>query len=287
MMSRAKSRAAISVFLFVFLIAVPAHAENLKIICSMFPQYDFAKNIAGDKAEVELLIKPGLDPHDFEPSPLDVKNLSDADIFIYTGVLMEPWTERILNVINNKTLVIDASHGVNLINNDPHIWLNLLNAVSMINNILEGMCRKDLLNAEFYKSSAERYIKMLTGLDDEFKEAVKNAKNDTLVFGGAFACSYFFDKYKLKYVSAYDGENEPGMARILDVIKYINKNKIKYIFYDELEPAEIAKSIAEQTGAELIIFYSLHGVTDKDFNDGVKFYDLMRRNLDNIRLALN
>lgn len=278
-------------FILFLLISAPAYAENLKIICSLFPQYDFAKNIAGDFANVELLIKPGLEPHDFEPSPLDIKKLSEADIFIFTGVYMEPWTERILNIINNninkKTLVIDASRGVKIINKDPHIWLNLLNAAKMAENISRGICERDFKNAEFYNLNAENYIKKLLELDKNFDEIIKNSESGALVFAAPFAYAYFIDRYKLNYISAYDGENEPGMARIFDVINYVKQNKVKYIFYDELEPDLIAKSIAAQTGAELLLFNSAHNIAYKDFQAGLSFYEIMRKNLDALKLALN
>ena len=262
-----------------------AQAEKLKIICSMYPVYDFALNIAGDKADIELLIKPGTEPHDFEPSPRDIKNLNQADIFIFSGLNMESWAEKISAVLNKNILIVDASQNIKLINNDPHVWLDLLNAAKMCGNILNALCVKDFNNAESYKLNADNYINKLLEIDRNFESL--NNNNKILAIGGPFAYRYFFERYKnLNYISAYDGESEPGAAKIAGVIKFVKENNIKYIFYDALESDLIAKSIASQTGAGLLLLNSAHNISLKDFEDKLSFYEIMRNNLENIKLAV-
>ncbi|MBR0220867.1 MAG: zinc ABC transporter substrate-binding protein [Synergistaceae bacterium] len=261
-----------------------AYAERLKIICSMYPVYDLALNIAGGNADVELLIKPGTEPHDFEPSPRDIKNLNQADIFIFSGLNMESWAEKISAVLNKNILIVDASQNIKLINNDPHVWLDLLNAAKMCGNILNALCVKDFNNAESYKLNADNYINKLLELDKNFESLINNK---VLAIGGPFAYRYFFERYKnFNYISAYDGESEPGFAQIAGVIKFVKENNIKYIFYDALESDVIAKSIASQTGAELLLLNSAHNISLKDFEDKLSFYEIMRNNLENIKLAV-
>ena len=295
MIAKLRARAAISlgakfllIFILIILFCSAAHAEKLKVICSMYPVYDFALNIAGENANIELLIKPGTEPHDFEPSPLDIKNLNEADVFIFTGLDMEVWAKKILDILNKKKiLVIDASENINIINHDPHVWLNLQNAIKMCENILVGFCDRDLEHAASYKLNANNYINKLLALDKNFEDLINNNKNKTLVFGGIFAYRYFFERYKnLNYVSAYDGEAEPSMAQVASVIKYIKANNIKYIFYDALESDVIAKSIAAQTGAELLLFHSAHSISLEDFNNKLSFYNIMLANLENIKNIL-
>ena len=294
MTAKLRARAAINftlkffALLLILIFCSAAHAEKLKIICSMYPVYDFALNIAGENADVELLIKPGTEPHDFEPSPLDIKNLNEADVFIFTGLDMEVWAQKILAILNKKKIVIiDASENINIINHDPHVWLDLRNAAKMCGNILAGLCSKDLANAASYKLNADNYINKLLALDKNFEDLISNNKNKTLVFGGVFAYRYFFERCKdLNYVSAYEVESEPSMARVASVIKYIKANNIKYIFYDALESDLIAKSIAAQTGAELLLFHSAHNISLEDFNNKLSFYNIMLANLKNIKAVL-
>lgn len=233
-----------------------AHA-GLKISCSMFPVYDFARAITKNSADVKLIMKPGTEPHEFEPSPFDVKALNDSDVFIFTGRLMEQWAEKISGTLND-TVIVDASENIALTDNDPHVWLDLALAQKMIRNICEKLCNADKENSDAYIHNAEEYCKKLAELDEKFTAL---PKNKTLIFAGEFSCGYFVRRYGFDYVSAYDGENEPGIKRMAELMNHINNNHAKYILSD-LPVSRITNSISGQTNTKILTFSTAHNVQD-------------------------
>lgn len=265
------------IFLAIFSFTASAAYANISVICSLFPVYDFAREVSGNLAEVKLLLKPGVEPHEYDPSPMDIKALNDSDVFIFTGTNMEHWAERISGNLTNTT-IIDASEGIGLVNGDPHIWLDLSLAQRMVQNISRGLCRAYPEHAEEYTHNAEIYCSRLEELDGKFAEL-----SGTIVFAGEFSCGYFVRRYGLDYVSAYDGENEPSIRRLAEVLKYIREHKTKYIFAEPFGISSITRSISSQTGTEILIFDSAHIVSD----DSKTFLGIMSDNYTSITRALN
>lgn len=289
--------------------------EKIKIIATLFPQYDFAKQIGGDKVEVSLLLTPGTETHTYEPTPQDIINVNKADLYIYTGKYMEPWSDKIANSITSDTEVLDASKNINLINEeqfeeehnttdineeehdnshhheyDPHIWLNPQNAIGMVKNIEKELCSIDPQNKEYYQKNAENYIKQLTNLDNEIETTIKESKKNKIAFGGTFAYAYFIQRYNLQYVSAYDscGENsEPSVTKVKEVIDYMKENNINVIFYQELSAGKIADTISKETGATKLVFHTIHNASQEEINNGETYISLMQKNLQNLKQALS
>ena len=284
--------------------------NKIKVTASLFPQYDFAKQIAKDKAEVTLLLPPGTESHTFDPSPIDILNISNSDIFLYTGEEMEPWASKIINSIENNDLTIcDVSSGIDLKktidndehddheheehhthNYDPHIWLDPTLAVKMVDNITSSFCSKDPSNSEFYKNNAESYKNDLLNLDNKFKTMIDSSKRKSIVFAGRFAHLYFIERYGLKYISAFDScstESEPSVKKISDIVNFINKNHIPVIYYEEFSEPKIANSISEQTGTQSLKFSTLHNVTREQLENNSTYIDLMLENFENLRQGLN
>ena len=258
---------------------ITSQAEaRLKISCSMFPVYDFARAVAGDLAEVTLILKPGTEPHEFEPSPRDIKALNDSDVFVFTGKLMEQWADRLSSTLVS-TRIIDASDGITIIDNDPHIWLDLSLAQRMIQNIAQGLCLADSEHSETYTRNAEEYCSRLADLDSRFQALPKTR---TLVFAGEFACGYFVRRYGLNYVSAYDGENEPGIKRMADILKHIRENRTRYILSDT-PITRITQSISEQAGTEILTFSTAHNIQDLSQT----FLEIMADNFSNTAKVLH
>ncbi|MBR3153163.1 MAG: zinc ABC transporter substrate-binding protein [Clostridia bacterium] len=173
---------------------------------------------------------------------------------------------------------------------DAHIWLDPTISIQMVNNIEKEIAKYDSKNASYYSSNTDTYINELEALDNDFYNVVLNGKTKKIAFGGPFAYAYFIERYGLDFISAYDscGENgEPSVFKLKEVIDYINNNKLHVIFYKELSSGSIAKTISEETGAEMLEFNSLHTVTDKELEDNVSYIEIMRKNLDNLKKALN
>lgn len=296
------------VFLLIPMVACASKGSDngkLKIVVSLFPHYDFARQIVGDKAEVTLLLPPGTESHTYDPSTIDIYNITNSDIFIYTGENMEAWAERVISSLDeNGPTIVDVSNKIELLKNeehshndeehehvyDPHIWLNPLYAGKMVDTILDAVCKADPDNAEYYKANAQNYRKELVKLDSDIANAIKIANGDTLVFGGRFAYIYFFERYGLNYKTAYktcSTETEPSLTTIYEISQYIKDNGISYVFKEELSEGKVANSISEQTGAEVLTFSTAHNVTKSEFDSGITYIDIMRSNLEAIKKALD
>lgn len=290
--------------------------DKIQIVATLFPQYDFAKHIVGDKAEVKLLLNSGIETHNYEPTAKDmITILDDGDVFLYTGTMLEPWTESIIkNLEETDCKIVDISQNINLITiedfeekhlnseiineehgheehkheeiYDEHIWLSPTNAIIMIDNILENICNIDSENADYYKENAKEYKKQILEIDNEYKNLVQTATRQEIAVGGEFAYSYLVEEYGINFVSVYNncGEGEdPSIAKVKSVIDYINNHKIPVVYYEELSEGTVAKMIAEETEAEPLVLYSIHnGDTQKD-----TYVSLMEKNLENLRKGLN
>jgi len=290
---------------------------KIKIIATLFPQYDFAKQIVGDKANVELLLPPGVDSHSFDPTPSDIVDINKSDMFVYTGEYMEVWAENLISGMESKNVkIVDVSAGISLTKEadehhhddaeehqedaeeheehhheyDPHIWTNPQFAKIMVDNILAGICEVDSENADFYKQNAEKYKAELDRIDSEFESIVSSSKHKEIFFGGKFAMYYFAERYGLEWVAAFDScstETEPSAKVVAQMISEMNEKDIKVIFYEELIDPKAAKTIAEETGAKPLLLHSCHNVSKDDFKKGVTYISLMEQNIINLREGLN
>ncbi len=277
--------------------------KKLSIVATLFPLYDFAKNIGGEHAEASLLLPPGVEPHGFEPKPEDIIRINKADIFIYTGKYMEPWAEKILKGTDNKSLVvIDSSKGINFIEEtdglshsehahdmDPHIWLDFENAQKMIDNMLEGFIAADPANEFAYRKNAENYKSILRELDNKFREGLASCKTRYFIHGGHYAFGYMARRYGLNYISAYHGfspDAEPSARRLAELIRKIKKHDAMHVFYEELISPRVAEVIAKETGAEILKLHAAHNLTKEEWERGVAFIGLMEQNLVNLKAGL-
>lgn len=286
--------------------------NKIKVTASLFPQYDFARQIAGDKAEISLLLPPGSESHTYDPSPADILKISSSDVFLYTGKEMEPWADQIISSVQNDKLIIaDVSSGIDLIesghhshhhgehnhlehehehNLDPHIWLDLTLAAKMVDNIASAFCEKAPQNSSYYKNNAENLKQKLLELDADFNDMISASKRKSIVFAGRFAHLYFIKRYGLDYISAFDScstEAEPSVKKVAKILDFIEKNDIPAVYYEEFSEPKIANSIAEQTGVKTLKFSTLHNVTKEQLESGITFVELMRENLENLRQGLN
>ncbi len=284
------------------------HDGKLQISATLFPQYDFTKAIAGDKAEVTLLLPAGVDSHSYEPTPADIIKINNSDMFIYTGEYFESWADDIISDIDKeKTDIIDVSEGIELIENseeehnheeeehhhhgeyDPHIWTSPIKAMEMVDNITTALCEADLENTDYYTKNAENYKKQLAELDTQFKNIVENGNRNKIYFGGKFALYYFAKEYNLEYVSAFDscsGETEPSAKVMSEIISGIEEDNVPVIYYEEIAEPTVANMIAEETGATPMLLHSCHNVTPEELKEGVSYIDLMKQNVINLKAGL-
>lgn len=272
---------------------------KIVIVATLFPQYDFARIIAGDKAQVEMLLPPGIDSHSFDPSMKDVEKISDADLFIYTGEVMENWALPFAENAPESCIILDVSKNISPIcldgdhkhsedehthemNVDPHVWTSPENAKIIVADILDALVSLDPENEEYYRENARNYIESLSALDADIRECVENSRLDTLYFGGEFAFRYFAESFGLSYVTLYDScseSAEPDPRTVTYMVDEMNEKQVKVILYPELSDDRSARGIAEDTGAHTAVFHSCHNLSKNDFDSGKSYISIMYENL--------
>ncbi len=282
-------------------------SDKLKIVTTLFPQYDFAKQITGDNAEITLLLTPGSESHSYEPTPKDVAKIQQADLFLYIGGQSEIWTEEVLESASNSNLktvrlmdyvdTIEQKHEhedehshENEMNVDEHIFTSLKNSQILLNEICNAICEKDSKNSELYKKNAEAYSEKLAELDSKFTELTDNAKTKTVIFGDRFPMIYFANDYGLDCHAAFSGcssETEASSATMSSLIDKIKSESIPVIFYIEFSSQIIADKLSDATGAKTLLFHSCHNISKEDLENNVSFVDLMKQNYQNLSEALN
>jgi zinc transport system substrate-binding protein len=275
--------------------------RKIRVVTTLFPLYDFARNIGRDKAEVSLLLPPGVEPHSFEPKPSNVVTINEADVFIYTGKFMEPWAENIIKGLSNKNLiVVDASRGTKMVPGvfrdqdepagslDPHIWLDFDNAGVMVRNIAQAMEEKDPADKSFFQQNAEGYDRRLTELDSEFRASLSNCQDREIVYAGHYAFGYMTRRYGLKYMAAQgvSPDAEPTANDLVALIEQVKKDNLKYIFYEELTSPKIAETIANETHTQMLLLNAAHNVSKAQFDEGVSFLDILKTDLANLKTGL-
>ncbi len=285
--------------------SVETKSEKLSVVCTLFPQYDFVREIAGDKADVTLLLTPGTDSHSYDPSPVDMVKINECDLFIYTGELMESWAANIISSLGEKVSVLSLSEPVKLETHsltysshleenhdhsaDPHIWTSPVNSMDIVEKITDRLCEIDSKNASLYKTNEERYLKELKALDGEIRAITDAAENKTVVMCDRFAMLYFCEEYGLDYIAAFDSctsNTEPSPAVIVKITNEVEQKNIPAVFCAELSNRKVADAVAQRTGVQVLELHSCHNLSADDFNAGENYISLMKRNAENLKTAL-
>lgn len=290
---------------------MPAHdPDRLTVVATLFPQYDFARNIAGERADVTLLLDFGVDAHSYDPTPADIITVARADLFIYTGDGMELWAKKLLaspdiaRAIEGGSLtVLDLSQHVELVclhghdhsdhdhdhgEYDPHIWTSLGNADAMCAAIADALAVVDADGAAAYAESLAAYREKLSALRAEY--AALTPARDTCYFGGSFAFAYLFDELGLHHKSVFEGcasHAEATAADIADIVDSMRQSLAKHVFYDTPSEEKTARVIAGLTVAEPIRLHAIHNISKAEFDAGEDYLSLMRQNLATLRKALS
>ncbi len=294
--------------------------NKLQIVVTSFPQYDFARAVAKDEADISMLIKPGVESHSYEPTPEDIQKIENSDLFIYTGGENDEWVEGILDSLDtSKTKLVKLEDCVTLIEEDEtvglegvsthshddyedsdhehsseieydeHVWTSPKNAIKIIEKIESVLCELDEEKQETYKKNAEEYISEINDIDAQIRNIVKHAKRKTLVFGDRFPFKYFVEEYGLDYKAAFPGcsdEMEPSADTISYLINFIKKENIPVVLHVELSNEKVANTLAEETNTKTMCLNAVHNVSQQDFEKRVTYVSLMRENIKTLKVAL-
>lgn len=283
---------------------------KLKIISTVFPPYDLARQIAGDNAEISILLPPGSEIHNYEPSAKDMIAIRNCDIFLYIGGENEQWAEKLINSTDTENVTAvklidyvpalsededehDHDHDHDHEHEhetDEHIWTSPKNAQLMLSAVYDAICKVDPSDKQIYTKNKDAYAKQLSDLDNAYRSAVDNAKNKTIVLADKFPFRYLAHEYGLEFSAAFaacSDESEPGVSTMIKLTKTIKENNIPAVYYLEFSSTKIADTLCDETGATKLMLHSCHNVSKQDIENNVNYVDLMKQNLENLKLTLN
>ncbi len=292
-----------------------AESDNGKInvVATIFPEYDCLRQIGGEHINLTMLLTPGAESHSFEPTPQDIKDVDNSDMFVYVGGDSDAWVESILDSIDtDNTKIVTLMDCVDLVEEemvegmtpeeeeeeeteeeteyDEHVWTSPKNTMLIVQKLCDSLCEIDPDNAGDYQKNTKDYIGQLVELDQKFKDVVDNAKRTEIIVGDRFPFRYFVDTYGLTYYAAFPGcstDTEANASTIAFLTDKVKMDKIPVVFHIELSNEKICDSICEETGAKSELLNAVHNISKDDFESGVTYMDLMEHNLEVLKEALN
>ena len=277
--------------------------DNITIISTSFPGYDFVRAITKDSnIEVKMLIKPGVEIHHFEPTPKDIINIESSNLFVYVGGDSDEWVSNLLKDMNkDKTVKLmdlvdltneelkEGMEGDNEVEYDEHVWTSPINVIKIINKLKDEIISIDSINKKLYEKNANEYIKELYNIDSEIRNIVAMSNRKEIIFGDRFPIKYFTDEYNIDYYAAFKGcshETEASAKTIAFLINKVKEDDIPVIFKVELSNGKIANTIGKETNTKVLEYNSAHNITMDDFNSGITYIDIMKKNIEVLKEAL-
>ncbi len=286
-------------------------SKKINVVTTIFPIYDFVRQIAGDQVNLTMLLPPGAESHSYEPTPQDIIKIHNSNLFLYVGGDSDAWVNSILKSTNKDKMNImtlmdcvttveeESVEGMQAEEDeekgadpelDEHVWTSPKNAILIVKKITNQLCKIDSSHSKVYKSNSDAFIQKLTKLDQEIKYVVDHSHRKEIIVGDRFPFRYFVDAYGLKYYAAFPGcstDTEPSAATVSFLIDKVKEDKIPVIFHIELSNEQMCDSISKATGAKKELLNAVHNVTKDDFKAGVTYLDLMERNVKILKEALN
>lgn len=291
---------------------IESSVDKPVIITTLFPFYDITNKLVADKAEVSLLLPPGVEPHSFEPTPQDIIKIQEADIFIYTGNIMEPWVKDIVANLPESVKVIDTSKEINLItskddhshddehedekkenksgsNLDPHFWLDFNNTIIATNTIFKAISELNIIDNNNLEQNKNNLVVALEQLNTEYSNTLAKCSNKTILQAGHRTFEYLAKAYNLEYITTEElSPNSDTSAKdIAKLVEAVKENKAKAIFSEELINPRVANTIASETGVPLLELNGAHNISSQQFKSKTSFIDIMNKNLENLRIGLD
>lgn len=288
---------------------------KVNVVTSFYPLYDFAKNIGGEHVNVVNMIPAGIEPHDWSPKSRDIDNASKAQLFLYNGAGLEGWVDDFLDGLSagSKPVTVEVSKGIELIHGnpeeaeehheeghdeaegehhdhgdfDPHTWVSPKSALIMAETIMNSLIEADAAHKSDYEANYKAFADKLKQLDAKFASSIAGAPRKEIVVSHQ-AFGYLCRDYGLTQmpIMGLSPDAEPRSQDIVNISKFVKEHDVKYIFFEELVSDTIAKTIADETGAETLVLNPIEGLTEAEEQKGEDYVSLMETNLQNLMKAL-
>lgn len=295
-------------------------SENgkIKVVTTIFPEYDWVKQIAGEQAsdmDITMLLDNGVDLHSYQPTATDIMKISDCDLFIYVGGESDAWVDDALKEAVNKNMKVinlldvlgdsvkeeevvegmqaeEAGEEEEEPEYDEHVWLSLKNARVLCKAIADNLSAIDSEHKDVYDANVSSYMGKLDELDAQYKSTVESSSGNTLLFGDRFPFRYLVDDYGLNYYAAFVGcsaESEASFETISFLSKKTDELGLKSILTIEKSDKKIAKTIISNTknkNQKILEMNSLQSTTSKDVANGTTYLSVMQNNLNVLKEVL-
>lgn len=280
------------------------------IVTSNFALYDFARQIAGNTADVVMLIAPGSEAHEFEVTLNDINTLKNSALFIYVGGESEDWVDDIFESLGSEAddiMTLAASDYVSLLDEeddgiigaeeeedeeesfDEHVWTSIGNAILISEAIRDELTSMFPTSSNEINRNAGKFISELITLKDDMTETVQNSGKKTLVVADRFPFLYMMKELGLDYYAAFSGctsKTEISLATVNYLIDIVQRENVDTILTIEFSDLITARAISDETGCGIMTLYSCHNVSREDYKNGITYIDLMRHNLEVLKKAL-
>ena len=292
--------------------AAPEGQSNkaLTVVATLFPAYDFARELCGGRCEIVLLVPPGAETHSYEPTPQDLVRIESCDLLICNGGESEAWLDTLLDGAAGKFGMLrmldcvdaieeERKEGMQRVHEeegeedgpeyDEHVWTSPRNAAAICRAIRDELCALDGAGAETYRLNCERYCEKLDELDAAFRSIIREARGSCLIFADRFPARYFVEEYGLDYFAAFPGcadDTEPSARTVAFLIDRVRAEGTPAVLYIEYSDQKLADVICEETGCRKRLFHTCHTVSADDLKNGANYLDLMWANTESVKEAL-
>jgi len=286
-------------------------SDKIEILCTIYPQYDWVKNIVGDtdSVTVDILIENGADIHGYQPTVNDMIKLRGGDAVVLVGGESDVWVRQALENAEGTAIILSETEGITLREMsdecvasehdhesehshghehgdvyDEHVWLSLNNAATSCRAICDWLCDEDPDNAEIYRANTDKYVFELEALDKKF-EALDISDDQQIIFADRFPFVYLFEDYGVSYLAAFEGcstDSEASFDTVTRLAERLRQTKAKYIAVSESSDQRLAESVMHAAGVECetVVFDSVQSVTEQQAEQGYSYIGAMEKNFD-------
>lgn len=292
-----------------------AETGKMKVVATIYPIYEFTRQVAGDRVDLVMLVPAGSEPHDWEPRAKDLIQIKEAKLLLYHGAGLEPVGKLLSKEVLGQAKAVEVSDGVPMLDeqddhkaeapnevkhnedkghsheegehHDPHTWLDPTRAAQEVDTIAKALGEADPANKEFYENNAAAYKQELVKLDEEYKTALAKVARQELVTSHT-AFGYLAKRYNLTQIGimGLNPDSEPTPEKMGAVTSFVRSHNVKVIFFETLVSPKLAQTIAKETGAELLVLNPLESLTEDEVQQGKNYLSVMRENLVNLKKAL-
>lgn len=265
----------------------PTSTKKPLVFATFYPMYFLTERIGGDKVQIETLIPPGVEPHDWEPSPKTLASLSQASLLVANGLDMEPWLADLSQVAPDTKVLKVSERLSTLENGDPHVWLDPLMTQKMARKVTEALVDIDAANKSYYETNLQKLNQDLAELDQAYVKGLAQVQSRNLVVSHE-AFGYLAARYNLNQVAlrGLDPDAEPTPAKMAELVDYCKDNHIKYIFYEELINPKVSEILAKEVGAKTLSLNPLESLSSTQAQQQQDYLTVMRENLAHLQQGL-